>query len=104
MSSFNLLSSKARAIKYMDLRRPLTNPSHCQRLLPQTKPVGFSNDFMVAAAGHPFLRQMIDALPKWNRRFGSKYPTVMFSTGPMFVSYQVRSTNRTSIVEMTRIR
>ena len=56
----------------------------------QTKPVGFSNDFMVASVGHPFLDRMIAALPKWNKRFGSKYPTVMFSTGPMFVSYQVR--------------
>ena len=55
----------------------------------QTKPVGFSNDFMVAAPQHPFLSQMIAALPSWNRRFGTKYPTVMFSTGPMFVSYQV---------------
>lgn len=51
--------------------------------------MGFSNDFMVAAAGHPFLAQMVAALPTWNKRFGSKYPTVMFSTGPMFVSYQV---------------
>ena len=55
----------------------------------QTKPVGFSNDFLVATPGHPFLGQMLTALPAWNRRFGTKYPTVMFSTGPMFVSYQV---------------
>jgi hypothetical protein len=55
----------------------------------QTKPVGFSNDFLVGTAGHPFLGQMLAGLPKWNKRFGSKYPTVMFSTGPMFVSYQV---------------
>ena len=51
--------------------------------------MGFSNDFMVGTAGHPFLAQMLKGLPKWNKRFGSKYPTVMFSTGPMFVSYQV---------------
>ena len=51
--------------------------------------MGFSNDFMVAAPQHPFLAQMLAALPTWNRRFGTKYPTVMFSTGPMFVSYQV---------------
>ena len=64
-------------------------PSNRCGVIMQTKPVGFSNDFMVATAGHPFLAQMVAALPKWNRRFGSKYPTVMFSTGPMFVSYQV---------------
>lgn len=57
----------------------------------QTKPVGFSNDFMVAEKGHPFLLQMVEALPSWKRSFGIKYPSVMFSTGPMFVSYQVHS-------------
>lgn len=61
----------------------------CCVVAAQTKPVGFSNDFLVGTAGHPFLGQMLAALPKWNKRFGSKYPTVMFSTGPMFVSYQV---------------
>ena len=66
------------------------SPSRRSPLMgPQTKPVGFSNDFLVATPGHPFLGQMLAALPSWNRRFGTKYPTVMFSTGPMFVSYQV---------------
>jgi hypothetical protein len=64
--------------------------SVCLQVMPHTAPVGFSNDFFVAAPGHPFLQQMISALPRWNHQFGTKYPTVMFSTGPMFVSYQVR--------------
>ena len=52
--------------------------------------MGFSNDFMVAAPKHPFVEQMMAGLPAWDKHFGTKYPTVMFSTGPMFVSYQVR--------------
>lgn len=57
-------------------------------VMPQTMPVGFSNDFLVAQAGHPFLQKLVTSLPKWNLRLGSKYPTVMFSTGPMFVTLQ----------------
>jgi mannosyltransferase OCH1-like enzyme len=77
---------------YIDLDieclRSLDFLRHYGWVMPQTKPVGFSNDFLVGTAGHPFLGQMLAGLPKWNKRFGSKYPTVMFSTGPMFVSYQ----------------
>ena len=39
-------------------------------------------------AGHPFVRKLLDALPSWNIWLFSKYPTVMFSTGPMFVTLQ----------------
>jgi len=77
---------------YIDLDieclRSLDFLRHYPWVMPQTKPVGFSNDFMVAAPKHPFVDQMMRALPSWDRSFGSKYPTVMFSTGPMFVSYQ----------------
>lgn len=77
---------------YIDLDveclRSLDFLRHYGWVMPQTKPVGFSNDFMVAERGHPFLLQMVKALPSWNRSFGTKYPSVMFSTGPMFVSYQ----------------
>jgi inositol phosphorylceramide mannosyltransferase catalytic subunit len=31
---------------------------------------------------------MVKELPAWNRQFGSSYPTVMFSTGPMFLTMQ----------------
>lgn len=57
-------------------------------LLPVTDPVGFSNDVMVSAPGHPLMRAVVDALPAWNVRFGTRYPTVMFSTGPMFLTMQ----------------
>lgn len=57
-------------------------------VMPQTMPVGFSNDFLVGTKGHPFLGKLVSSLPRWNLRLGSKYPTVMFSTGPMFVTLQ----------------
>ena len=34
------------------------------------------------------MRKLLDALPAWNVWLLSKYPTVMFSTGPMFVTLQ----------------
>ncbi len=77
---------------YMDLdiecRRPLDFLRAYPFVMPQTRPVGFSNDFLAAAPGHPFVAQLLAALPRWNLWLLSKYPTVMFSTGPMFVTLQ----------------
>ena len=45
-------------------------------------------EYYCCQAGHPFVRKLLDALPSWNMWLFSKYPTVMFSTGPMFVTLQ----------------
>ncbi|KAK9818085.1 hypothetical protein WJX72_006886 [[Myrmecia] bisecta] len=75
---------------YIDLdiecRRPLDFLRQYSFVMPQTKPVGFSNDFLVGAPKDPFLKQLTESLPRWNLNLISKYPTVMFSTGPMFVT------------------
>lgn len=55
-------------------------------VLPKTIPVGVSNDVMLAAKGHPFMDHLIHNLVTFNHRYLTHYPTVMFSTGPMFVS------------------
>lgn len=60
-------------------------------VMPKTWPVGFSNDFLVGTPGHPFLQKMVDNLPSSNWWLFSKYATVMFSTGPMFVTAQANS-------------
>lgn len=77
---------------YIDLdiecRKPLDFLRKYPFIMPQTRPVGFSNDFLIAKPGHPFLRQLVQALPQWNLWLLSKYSTVMFSTGPMFVTLQ----------------
>jgi mannosyltransferase OCH1-like enzyme len=54
--------------------------------LRRTKPTGISNDAMGSVPGHPFFKQVIDALPRYNRYWGMPYITVMFSTGPLFLS------------------
>jgi hypothetical protein len=55
-------------------------------ILPKTIPVGVSNDVMASAKEHPFMDHLIHNLVTFNHRYLTHYPTVMFSTGPMFVS------------------
>ncbi|TFK55991.1 hypothetical protein OE88DRAFT_1673087 [Heliocybe sulcata] len=57
-------------------------------ILPKTIPVGVSNDLMFAEKEHPFMLQTINNLMSWNYDWVLNYPTVMFSTGPMFLSAQ----------------
>ncbi|KAF5363921.1 hypothetical protein D9756_000471 [Leucocoprinus leucothites] len=57
-------------------------------ILPKTIPVGVSNDLMISAKGHPFMEQTIHNLVTFDHSWVLNYPTVMFSTGPMFVSAQ----------------
>ncbi|KDR83638.1 hypothetical protein GALMADRAFT_235942, partial [Galerina marginata CBS 339.88] len=57
-------------------------------ILPKTIPVGVSNDLMFSEARHPFLEQTIHNLIKFDHSWILNYPTVMFSTGPMFLSAQ----------------
>lgn len=55
-------------------------------MFPVTLPLGVSNDVMVCAPGHPFLDFVIHHLERYNVNWVFKYPTVMFSTGPGFLS------------------
>lgn len=58
-----------------------------ETILPVTKPVGVSNDLMFSAPRTPFMDLVINSLETFNHRWlWMNYPTVMFSTGPMFVS------------------
>lgn len=57
-------------------------------LLPITAPVGVSNDLLVSTTGSAFFKQTIDNLKKFNHNYVMPYATVMFSTGPMFLSAQ----------------
>ncbi|GAA5861168.1 hypothetical protein JCM8547_008506 [Rhodosporidiobolus lusitaniae] len=77
---------------YMDLdigcRRPLDPLMYFQVILPATIPVGVSNDLMFSEKGHPFMDLVIHNLITFDHTYGTNYPTVMFSTGPMFLSAQ----------------
>jgi len=55
---------------------------------PKTTPIGVSNDIMVAKQHDPFTLRLIQKLRAWNKWLVIKYATVMFSTGPMFVTIQ----------------
>lgn len=57
-------------------------------ILPKTIPVGVSNDIIFAEKNHPFLAQTIHNLITFDHSWILNYPTVMFSTGPMFLSAQ----------------
>ncbi|KAI9668516.1 MAG: hypothetical protein M1829_005333 [Trizodia sp. TS-e1964] len=80
---------------YIDLdvgcRRALEPLVGFDALFPKTKPVGVSNDMMAGGPGHPFFYQLMHALERNNRWLVTKYPTVFFSTGPMFVNLQLAS-------------
>lgn len=79
---------------YMDLdigcrrRMDLLLQGDWEVLLPVTKPVGVSNDLLVAKPKSGFFAQTIQALKKWDHQYVTNYPTVMFSTGPMMLSAQ----------------
>ena len=70
--------------------------------IPKTDPIGFSNDAIGSSPKHPFLKQVIEALPFWNINLITNYPTVMISTGPLFLSVQAykyhKNPNRTDLI------
>jgi len=61
----------------------------CQKgvILPTTKPLGFSNDFIASTKAHEFFDQVMHSLEEQSiHGYGIPYLTVMFSTGPIFLS------------------
>ena len=77
---------------YMDIdigcQRPVDSLLTFPVILPRTIPVGVSNDLMFAEKNHPFMAQTIHNLIAFDLSWVLNYPTVMFSTGPMFLSAQ----------------
>ena len=71
---------------YMDLDVECTHSLDFVRayplILPATRPVGFSNDFMAARPGHPFMRRLVDRLPAWNLWLLTKYRPSCSPRGP----------------------
>lgn len=52
----------------------------------KTAPTGISNDAMGATPQHPFFLRVIDSLMEYNKNWHLPYITVMYSTGPLFLS------------------
>lgn len=59
----------------------------------KTSPVGVSNDFMASMPRQPFMEYVIKSLPKYNRNWFLTYLTVMYGTGPLFVSVMLQKYN-----------
>ncbi len=71
-----------KCLKSLDFMR------HFNFTAPKTYPIGLSNDMLVSRPKDPFARRMIEQLKYWDHWFFVKYGTVMFSTGPMFLTIQ----------------
>lgn len=54
--------------------------------LRKTEPTGVSNDIMGSIPNHPFFGKVIDNLKKYNINYFVPYLTIMYSTGPLFLS------------------
>ncbi|KAH3666191.1 hypothetical protein OGAPHI_004380 [Ogataea philodendri] len=52
----------------------------------KTIPTGISNDAMGSIPRHPFFAKAIDSLNKYNNNWLVPYITIMYSTGPLFLS------------------
>mmetsp|Transcript_19892 Transcript_19892/g.29052 ORF Transcript_19892/g.29052 Transcript_19892/m.29052 type:complete len:209 (-) Transcript_19892:27-653(-) len=55
-------------------------------LIPETDPIGFSNDVLFAAPGHPFFNRLVHSLEGHKKWVGVPYLTVLYSTGPIYLS------------------
>lgn len=84
---------------YMDMdigcRLPLEPLLEVPAWFPRTWPYGVSNDVMASRPNHPFMIKMALSLQDHNRSYLSKYITVFFTTGPMFVNHILSAWFRT---------
>ncbi|KAF7907410.1 uncharacterized protein EAF01_004996 [Botrytis porri] len=72
--------------------------------LRRTVPTGISNDAMGSVPQHPFFLRVIESLQAYNRNWGMPYITVMYSTGPLFLSVLWIEYMRTVTNEAGRVR
>lgn len=52
----------------------------------KTLPTGISNDVMGSVPRHPFFLKVVDNLQDYNWNYHIPYVTIMYSTGPLFLS------------------
>ncbi|KAF9882889.1 hypothetical protein FE257_004903 [Aspergillus nanangensis] len=72
--------------------------------VPVTEPTGISNDAMGSVPRHPFFIQVIQSLRSYDRSWLLPYVTVMYSTGPLFLSVLWKEYMRTQPDEADRVR
>ncbi|KAI9808695.1 MAG: hypothetical protein M1825_003847 [Sarcosagium campestre] len=72
--------------------------------LRRTVPTGISNDAMGAVPQHPFFLRVIDSLQNYDRNWQVPYITVMYSTGPLFLSVIWKEYIQQDPIEENRVR
>lgn len=70
--------------------RPLDDLLEHDLILPRTRPLGLSPQFMAARPGHPFFRRALRELPvarrRWQRPWLPRHFRVILTTGPLFLT------------------
>ncbi|CAM4811486.1 unnamed protein product [Rotaria magnacalcarata] len=64
--------------------------------LPETKPNGLSNDFMISTKGHPLFAELVSHLSIFNHNYIVYYLTIMLSAGPLFLTINEQFFRRSS--------
>lgn len=64
----------------------LRNLSHYGVVFAESTPVGVATDTMIVKEKHPFFKYLLDHFIEADRWRGVPYATIIFGTGPMFVS------------------
>jgi len=72
--------------------------------LRKTVPTGISNDAMGSVPHHPFFESVIKNLQKYSRNWRVPYVTVMYNTGPLFLSVIWKQYTKTVSKEEDRVR
>ena len=72
--------------------------------LRRTVPTGISNDAMGSVPQHPFFLRVIELLQPYDHHWPLPYITVMYSTGPLFLSVVWKEYIQDYPSEMSRVR
>ncbi|KAK6199454.1 nucleotide-diphospho-sugar transferase [Scheffersomyces amazonensis] len=70
----------------------------------KTIPTGISNDVMGAVPHHEFFKKVLDSLQNYQRNWLVPYITIMFSTGPLFLSVMWKQYKRWGVPEAGKVR
>ncbi|BCS25423.1 glycosyltransferase family 32 protein [Aspergillus puulaauensis] len=93
---------------YIDLddgcNRPLDTLLTYPAWVRRTVPTGISNDAMGSVPQHPFFLKVIKSLQQYDRHWVLPYITVMYSTGPLFLSVIWKEYMKDFPSEISRVR
>ncbi|KAI9746585.1 MAG: hypothetical protein M1818_000298 [Claussenomyces sp. TS43310] len=70
----------------------------------KTTPTGVSNDAMGSIPQHPFFLKVIESLETYHRSWAMPYITVMYSTGPLFLSVLWKEYTSLAVPPMEQVR